>query len=61
MRPDNKHKAKATREWQKKNGQVQPKVSKKQKEKDLIKGLDSNWDRLVHQWVISRERVFLRH
>merc|ERR1711990_304768 len=44
MPPPNKHKQKASREWQKKHGIVQPKVSKKQKEKDNLKKLESNWD-----------------
>ena len=33
MPVQNKHKAKASREWQKKHGMVQPKMTKKQKEK----------------------------
>ena len=45
MPVQNKHKQKASREWQKKHGQVQPKMSKKQKEKENLKKLDSNWDR----------------
>ena len=45
MPAPNKHKQKAAREWQKKHGQVQPKISKKQKEKENLKKLDSNWDR----------------
>ena len=45
MPAPNKHKQKASREWQKKHGQVQPKISKKQKEKENLKKLDSNWDR----------------
>ena len=45
MPAPNKHKQKASREWQKKHGQVQPKMTKKQKEKENLKKLDSNWDR----------------
>ena len=45
MPAPNKHKAKASREWQKKHGLVQPKMTKKQKEKEQLKKLDSNWDR----------------
>ena len=45
MPAPNKHKQKAAREWQKKHGQVQPKISKKQKEKENLKKLDFNWDR----------------
>ena len=45
MPAQNKHKAKASREWQKKHGLVQPKMTKKQKEKEQLKKLDSNWDR----------------
>ena len=45
MPAPNKHKQKASREWQKKHGQVQPKMTRKQKEKENLKKLDSNWDR----------------
>merc|ERR1712050_518312 len=45
MAPPNKHKQKASREWQKKHGNVQPKLSRKQKEKENLKKLDSNFDR----------------
>lgn len=45
MKPDDKHKKKATRQWQAKNGIVAPKLSKKQKDKERVKQLQSNWDR----------------
>ena len=49
MKPDDKHKKKATRQWQAKNGIVAPKLSKQQKDKERVKQLQSNWDR----WFIS--------
>ena len=45
MKPDDKHKKKATRQWQAKNGIVAPKLSKQQKDKERVKQLQSNWDR----------------
>jgi len=45
MRPGDKHKARASREYQKKHGLVPAKQSKKQKEKAAIAKLESNWDR----------------
>ncbi|CAG5097698.1 Oidioi.mRNA.OKI2018_I69.XSR.g15192.t1.cds [Oikopleura dioica] len=45
MRPGDKHKAKASREYQKKHGLIPAKQSKKQKEKAAIAKLESNWDR----------------
>lgn len=45
MKPDDKHKKKASRDWKSKHGMVQQKVSKKQKDRDRLKGLESNWDR----------------
>ena len=43
MPAPNKHKAKASLEWRKKKGMVQPTLTARQKEKENLKKLDSNW------------------